>query len=97
MLVQAHYSRNPELDSLLKATCGILMFGTPHRGMFMESLIALTEKQNPHRVELLKELEEAASALKPSLDRFVELCCNDFKIYSFYEVNQTRDIQQVFH
>ncbi|KAF8246979.1 hypothetical protein K440DRAFT_661715 [Wilcoxina mikolae CBS 423.85] len=77
------------LDTLLKATFGILFFGTPHRGMVVGNLrTALEQSGNDQRADLLEEINENCRELKKDLDRFIDLC-DGFKICSFYETSQT--------
>lgn len=74
--------------------CGILFFGVPHRGALvgtMEKL--LREEDHYQRLDLLDEIRRGSSVLKRDLDRFVDLA-DDFKIYTIYAMNETRDFEK---
>jgi hypothetical protein len=99
-LVKATFKDNTTRDavpSALKATHGILFFGTPHRGMFVESLAkVLAEDGQNQRLELLEEIKQGSTALKRELDEFVNVCdYYDLQVRSFYETSQTRELQSV--
>ncbi|KAA8909385.1 hypothetical protein FN846DRAFT_918147 [Sphaerosporella brunnea] len=97
-LVKAKFEQresNDPLDCLLKATYGILFFGTPHRGMVVKNLVEALEKGgHTQRLQLLEEIKQEISGtgkLKDDLARFIDLCTR-FKICSVYELEETPNV-----
>jgi pimeloyl-ACP methyl ester carboxylesterase len=76
------------LACILKATYGMIFFGTPHRGMSVENLLDSVDQTGyKSRKELLKEIQD----LSNDLSHFVSFA-DMFKIYSFVETKQTAQI-----
>ncbi|KAF8540589.1 hypothetical protein BDD12DRAFT_832783 [Trichophaea hybrida] len=94
-LVQARFGslgNDNSLDCLLKATCGILFFGVPHRGMLVKSVVdALMRGGHTGQLELLKEIDQGSKTLEIELRRFIDLCPL-FKIYTFHQMLETRSV-----
>jgi hypothetical protein len=94
-LVKAKFNStgdNSPSDCLLKSTYGILFFGTPHRGMLVQNLLAVVkESGHEQRTGLLEEIQQNSSTLTTQLRHFIDLCAM-FKIFSFYERDQTRQL-----
>ena len=58
----------------------------------MQNLLdAVEESGNVQRKELLEEIQQSSRTLAAELLRFIDLCPG-FKIYSFYEMDQTRQL-----
>ncbi|KAL7270570.1 hypothetical protein RUND412_006716 [Rhizina undulata] len=80
-------------EYLVAATCAVMFFGTPHRGILMEDLRKMLEDDiHSPRVGLLDEIENSLN-LEPSLNEFIKLA-EDFKIVSFYERIQTPEVKK---
>ncbi|KAL7267903.1 hypothetical protein RUND412_009495 [Rhizina undulata] len=78
-------------EYLVAATCAVMFFGTPHRGILMEDVRKMLEDDNRHpRIGLLDEIESELN-LKPYLKEFIKLAEN-FKVVSFYERLQTAEV-----
>ncbi|KAF8247997.1 hypothetical protein K440DRAFT_583947, partial [Wilcoxina mikolae CBS 423.85] len=94
-LVQARFGSlriDNSLDCLLEATCGILFFGVPHRGMLVKSIVdALRGYGYTGQLELLKEIDQGSKTLEIELRRFIDLCPL-FKIYTFHEMLEARSV-----
>ena len=60
--------------------------------MLVENLLDVVE-QSGHiaRNEILEEIQQNSKTLAAELRRFIDLCAG-FKIYSFYETDQTRQV-----
>ncbi|KAL7271956.1 hypothetical protein RUND412_005262 [Rhizina undulata] len=94
-------TRKAEMDSftgnsyLVAATCAVIFFGTPHRGISMEDvrkMLADYDVRNP-RLDLLDEIKDEL-ALEPHLEGFLKLA-EGFKVVSFYERLQTAEVAKV--
>ena len=60
--------------------------------MVVENLLdAVEQTGHVQRKELLEEIQQSSKTLATELDRFINLC-SGFKIFSFYETAQTRQI-----
>ena len=83
------------MDAFYKATCAILFFGTPHKGFSVDDIRKVIAAQPNHpRGPLLDEIEEKSSKLAYISTKFKSLV-GDRKIVSFYEVEQSRTLDQV--
>jgi hypothetical protein len=60
--------------------------------MLVENLLGMVE-QSGHvaRKELLEEIQQNSKTLAAELRRFIDLCAG-FKVYSFYERDQSREL-----
>ena len=60
--------------------------------MLVQNLLDAVEKTgHVQRKELLEEIQQNSKTLAAELVRFIDLC-SGFKIYSFYELDQTRQL-----
>ncbi|KAL7268500.1 hypothetical protein RUND412_008873 [Rhizina undulata] len=91
-------TRKGEIDALVgnsylvAATCAVIFFGTPHRGISMEDvrkMLAHYDVHNP-RIGLLDEIKNERN-LEPDLENFFKLA-EGFKVVSFYERIQTAEV-----
>lgn len=87
---------DPYYKDLIKATYGILFFGTPHKGMVVDNLLEAMNATggNQERIELVKSIESNCDTLKEELRRFINLCDN-IKICTFTETEQTAQVAVV--
>ena len=83
------------IAALYKATYGILFFGTPHKGLVIDDIkrIVAGDDDNP-RTELLEQVNAKSDLLMHQLVDFKNLI-RDWKIVSFYETKQTRQLKLV--
>ena len=73
----------------------MLLFGIPHRGLIVDDIQKMLAGDNGHpRRELLKQIKEKSDLLAAQLDDFRNLV-RDRKVVSFYETQQTRQLQFV--
>ncbi|OBT38534.1 hypothetical protein VE00_11057 [Pseudogymnoascus sp. WSF 3629] len=72
----------------LKATCGILFFAVPHRGMDVEDMIAAIKYRNTSE-KRLGQISKDGSYWRQELDNFVDIIKN-YKVASFYETALTQ-------
>lgn len=88
--------REPYLKDLLKATYGIFFFGTPHRGMVKDDLLAACEATGviQPRENLIKSIDKNCASLKENLRRFVDLC-DSIKICTFTETRAAGRVEVV--
>ncbi|KAL7270251.1 hypothetical protein RUND412_007046 [Rhizina undulata] len=78
-------------EDLVTATCAVMFFGTPRRGILLEDVRKMLEEESRHpRVGLLDEIENALN-LEPDLNEFIKLA-QGFKVVSFYERLRTAEI-----
>jgi hypothetical protein len=83
--------------SLHKATYGILFFATPHKGLMVADMKKmLSGQQNHPRHILLDEIDRISNVLMYQLADFKNLI-RDRKIVSFFETEQTRQLDWVRH
>jgi hypothetical protein len=83
--------------SLHKATYGILFFATPHKGLMVADMKKmLSGQQNHPRHILLDEIDQISNVLMYQLADFKNLI-RDRKIVSFFETEQTRQLDWVRH
>jgi hypothetical protein len=86
---------HPTIASLHKATYGMLLFGIPHRGLVVDDIQKMLAGQDGHpRRELLEQIRQRSDLLASQLDDFRNLV-RDRKVVSFYETEQTRQLQFV--
>lgn len=82
-------------QSLVRATYGVLFFGVPHRGLFIDDVINMVEAESQHqRIPLLKEINKTSEFITSELESFINLAAR-LKILSFYETAQTRQVMKV--
>jgi ankyrin repeat domain-containing protein 50 len=105
-VVIAHEDDN--FTEILKATGAIMFFGTPHRGSdiadavnpmaklanFWLEVSGASALTGSMRTDLLKVLEDDSSALDDINDAFKQRA-RDMLIYSFYETERQRGLQQL--
>ena len=97
-LIQA--SQANELDhsafaSLYRATYGMLLFATPHKGLLIDDIQKMLAGQDSHpRNELLQQIRAESKLLASQLANFKNLI-RDRKVVSFYETKQTRQLELV--
>lgn len=84
---------DPTVATLNKATYGLLFFGTPHKGLFIEDILSIIGGDNPRR-GLVEELREKSLSLQSQISDFRNLA-RDYKIVSFYETQQSRRLKWV--
>ncbi|KAL7269776.1 hypothetical protein RUND412_007546 [Rhizina undulata] len=91
-------TRKGEMESfagnsyLLAATCAVIFFGTPHRGISLDDVRKMLEDYdvaNP-RIGLLDEIKNELN-LEPDLKEFLKLA-EGLKVLSFYERLQTAEV-----
>jgi len=77
-----------------KATYGMVSFGTPNRGLDVESLVAMVENQpNRYFLETLRPNSEVLDTLRRNfLQKFT---FRDSEILSIYELQESPTAQQV--
>ncbi|KAL7271954.1 hypothetical protein RUND412_005260 [Rhizina undulata] len=77
---------------LVAATCAVMFFGTPHRGILMEDVGEMLEDSDVHnpRIKLLDEIKNGL-ILESDLNKFKSLA-EGFKVVSFYEIFQTVEV-----
>ena len=71
----------------MKATCGILFFAVPHRGMDVEDMIAAIQYSNTSERRLRQISEE--TYWRQELDNFVDIV-KGCRVASFYEMELTQ-------
>ena len=80
------------IASLHRATYGILLFATPHKGLLVDDIQKmLAERENHPRNALLQQINLKSDLLILQLADFKNLI-RDRKIVSFYEMQQTRQL-----
>jgi hypothetical protein len=83
------------ITSLYRATYGMLLFGTPHRGLMINDIEQmLAEGENHPRHHLLQQISHKSDILVHQLADFKNLI-RDRKIVSFFETQQTRQLEYV--
>jgi hypothetical protein len=77
-----------------RATCGLMAFGTPNRGMDIRSLIAMVGDQpNRYLVETLRPGSEVLHSLQENFHRV--FCFRDSKVFSFFELQESPTAEKV--
>ncbi|KAL7267342.1 hypothetical protein RUND412_010075 [Rhizina undulata] len=79
-------------SNLVAATCAVMFFGTPHRGILMEDVSKMLGDHDVHnsRIKLLDEIKNGP-LLETDLNKFKTLV-EGFKVVSFYERLQTAEV-----
>jgi hypothetical protein len=86
---------HPTIACLHKATYGMLLFGIPHRGLVVDEIQKMLAGEDGHpRRRLLEQIRQKSDLLASQLDNFRNLV-RDRKVVSFYETEQTRQLQFV--
>ncbi|KAH8682822.1 hypothetical protein BGZ60DRAFT_205902 [Tricladium varicosporioides] len=92
--VQTDERDHATIAALHKATYGILFFGTPHKGLVIDDIQRMVAGEDQHpRMELLEQIKQKSDLLIYQLADFRNLI-RDRKIVSFYEMQQTRQLEQ---
>ncbi|KAF2631425.1 hypothetical protein BU25DRAFT_384710 [Macroventuria anomochaeta] len=91
--VQTTEDDHPTIAALHRATYGMLLFGIPHRGLVVDDIQKMLAGDDSHpRKELLEQIKKKSDLLASQLDDFRNLV-RDRKVVSFYEREQTRQLQ----
>jgi protein SERAC1 len=96
--VQTDERDHATIAALQKATYGILFFGTPHKGLLIDDIKQIVAGDEDHpRTEILEQIRAKSNLLIYQLVDFKNHI-RDWKIVSFYETLQTRQLKFViFH
>lgn len=82
--------------TLLEDTCAIIFLGTPHRGLYVEDIVAMIGTSKKARAELVMSLEAGARGLEKELKRFRYIVANKpLPVLSFCEKLPTRKLVKV--
>lgn len=93
--VQTDERDHATIAALPKATYGILFFGTPHKGLLINDIKHMVTGDDDHpRTELLEQIRAKSDLLMYQLADFKNHI-RDWKIASFYETQQTRQLKFV--
>jgi protein SERAC1 len=93
--VQTDERDHATIAALQKATYGILFFGTPHKGLLINDIKHMVAGDDDHpRIELLEQIKAKSDLLMYQLVDFKNHI-RDWKIVSFYETRQTRQLKFV--
>ena len=93
--VQTNEDDHPTIASLHRATYGILLFATPHKGLVVNDIQKMLAGQENHpRNALLQQINHKSDLLIAQLIDFKNLI-RDRKVVSFYETEQTRQLELV--
>ena len=93
--VQTNEDDHPTIASLHRATYGILFFATPHKGLVVNDIQKMLAGQEKHpRNALLQQINHKSDLLISQLADFRNLI-RDRKVVSFYETEQTRQLELV--
>lgn len=79
--------------ALFKSVCGTIFFGTPHRGIVVDDILAMVGESSP-RTDLVNSIALGSNALKTELAKFIH-CASSIRIVSFYETMQTKKLAKV--
>ncbi|KAK0756160.1 hypothetical protein N5P37_011250 [Trichoderma harzianum] len=91
--VQTNEDNYPTIATLHKATYGMLLFGTLHKGLVVNDIEKMLASRDNHpRSALLQQIRVKSDLLENQLADFKNLV-RDRKIVSFYERGQTRQLQ----
>lgn len=83
------------IAALHQAKYGMLLFGIPHKDLVVDNIQKMLAGEDSHpRKKLLDQIKEKSDLLALQLDDFRNLI-QDRKIMSFYEREQTRQLQFV--
>jgi protein SERAC1 len=93
--VQTDERDHAAIAALHKATYGILFFGTPHKGLVIDDIKRMVAGDDDYpRTKLLEQVKVKSDLLMHQLVDFKNLI-RDWKIVSFYETQQTRQLKLV--
>ena len=92
--VQTNKDDHPTIASLHSATYGMLMFGTPQKGILLDDIQQMISKNGIHLRSGLFDLNRTFDLLANQLVDFKDLI-RDRKVMSFYERRQTRRLEPV--
>ncbi|KAF2180317.1 hypothetical protein K469DRAFT_715560 [Zopfia rhizophila CBS 207.26] len=91
--VQTNEDDHPTISSLYKATYGMLLFATPHKGLVVDDIQTMLAGHDNHpRNALLEQIRIKSDLLAFQLADFKNLI-RDRKVVSFYETEQTRQLE----
>lgn len=79
--------------ALFQSTRAAIFFGTPHRGLLVDDILAMVGEGSP-RVALVNSISSGSNVLKIELEKFFD-CSASLRIVSFYETMQTRKLVKV--
>lgn len=79
--------------TLFESVCATIFFGTPHRGILVDDILAMVGEDSP-RLDLVNSIALGSDALKTELVKFIH-CSSSMRIVSFYETTQTRKLAKV--
>lgn len=81
--------------ALFANTRATLFFGTPHRGLVVDDILAMLEDGSA-REALVKSIQTGAGNLESELTRFINYSAGArIKIVSFKEMEKTKKLKQV--
>ncbi|KAI5804940.1 hypothetical protein EDC01DRAFT_351408 [Geopyxis carbonaria] len=82
-------------QTILKATKGLILFGTPYQGMNVSALEDMVKdistNEDPQR--LLKQLEENSEFLERQRENLIQILYG-LRICSFYELDETKEVKK---
>ncbi|KAH9869852.1 hypothetical protein J1614_006772 [Plenodomus biglobosus] len=91
--VQTNEDDHATIASLYNATYGMLLFGTPHKGLVVDDIQQMLSGQDKHpRSKLLQQIKSESDLLANQRVDFTNLI-RDRKIVSFYETQQTKRLE----
>lgn len=80
---------------LFSNTRAAIFFGTPHRGLVVDDILAMLE-DGSSREALVKSIQTGAGNLESELARFINYSAEArMKIISFKEMERTKKLKQV--
>ena len=86
---------SPAIFTLHRATYGLCLFATPHKGLVMDDISQMVAYgENNQRHHLLQQISNQSDLLVHQLADFKNLI-RDRKVVSFYEMQPTRRLQFV--
>jgi hypothetical protein len=81
--------------TLFSSIRAIMFFGTPHRGLVVDDILAMIKENSP-RQALVQSLQQGENELQRQLRRFINYSTLlNLKIVSFKEIEQTQKLIQV--
>ena len=84
--VQANEDGHQTIASLYRATCGMLLFAIPHKGLVVDDILKMLAGQDNHpRNALLQQTKAKSDSVAFQLPNFKNLI-RDRKVVSFYEM-----------
>lgn len=82
-------------DSLFSCIRATIFFGTPHRGLVVDDILAMLN-QNPPREPLVESIRTGSAELNNELRRFINYSAlMNLKIVSFKETKRTKKLRRV--